>query len=265
MLASGRFAAAVRSARWGHVALELALLVSGILIALAINGWIDDRRDAGIERQYLELLTRDLEQDLETLDSVRQFEEAQTAASALVYRGLRRGVTLEDREAVAAALSQLTSRRTLRLRRGTYTNLLSTGHLRLIRNAQLRDRIVRLYENNERVQMIRDRNNQEFVDRLYMTYLFDQGFVAPRPSLTLPGLGGSDGTFARRVGIAATTADDPIWRLSLDAPSLRVLAVRVWYRGIVSEAALDQTRQSVAEISEVRGAIDRELAQRRWP
>ena len=81
MLASGRFAAAVRSARWGHVALELALLVSGILIALAINGWIDDRRDAGIERQYLELLTRDLEQDLETLDSVRQSNAGRVTAT----------------------------------------------------------------------------------------------------------------------------------------------------------------------------------------
>lgn len=265
MLAFGRFTAAVQSARWGHVALELTLLVSGILIALAINNWIDDRRNASIERQYLELLTRDLEQDLVALGDVRQFEEAQVAASVLVYRGLRRGVAPADREAVAVALSQLTSRRTLRLRRGTYTNLLSTGHLRLIRDAQLRDRIVRLYENNERVQMIRDRNNQEFIDRLYLTYLLDQDFVAPRPNSTLPGLASSDGTFKKRVGIVATTADDPIWRMPRDASSLGVLAHRVWYRGIVSEAALEQTTQSVAEISEVRDAIGRELSGRRWP
>ena len=63
------------------------------------------------------------------------------AASVLVFRGLRRGVAPADREAVAAALGQLTSRRTLRLRRAAYTNLLSTGELRLIRNAALRDSI----------------------------------------------------------------------------------------------------------------------------
>jgi hypothetical protein len=50
-----------------------------------------------------------------------------------------------------------------------------------------------------------------------------------------------------------------------DAPSLGVLANRVWYRGIVSEAALEQTRQSVTEIGEVRDAIGRELSRRRWP
>jgi hypothetical protein len=90
-----RFAAALREMRWSHVVIELALLVGGILIALA-------------------------------------------------YRALRNGVLPEERDAVAAALGQLTSRRTLRLGRATYTDLLSTGNLRLIRNADLRDRIVRL-------------------------------------------------------------------------------------------------------------------------
>lgn len=265
MIPLNRFAVALRSARWGHVFLELALLVSGILIALAVDSWIDDRRDARAERQYLELLGRDLEQDLETLDEVRRFEEAQVSASALVYRGLRRGVAPADREAVAAALGQLTSRRTLRLRRGTYINLLSTGHLRLIRDAQLRDRIVRLYENNERAQSIRDRNNQEFVDRLYLTYLLDQDFVAPRPTRQLPSIARSDQAFAERVGVIATPADDPIWRLPPDAPSLRVLAHRVWYRGIVSQAALDQTRGTHAEIAEVRASIARELARPSFP
>jgi len=38
-----------------------------------------------------------------------------------------------NKEAVVSALSRLTSRRTLRLVRATYTNLVSTGNLRLIR------------------------------------------------------------------------------------------------------------------------------------
>ena len=265
MVLTRRFAAAVRTFQWGHVLLELALLVTGILIALAVNNWMDERREARAERQYLELLGRDLEQDLETLDEIRRFEEAQVAASIFVFRALRRGVAHDDREAVAAALGQLTSRRTLRLRRAAYTNLLSTGELRLIRNTALRDRLVRLYENNERAQTIRDRNNQEYVDRMYMTYLLDHGFVAPRPARSLPSITQSDSAFADRVGIVPQPAEDPIWRLPRDAPQLYVLANRVWYRGTVSENALFQTRQVVTEIGEVRRAIERELAERRWP
>lgn len=265
MILTRRLTDAVRSLQWGHIVVELALLVSGILIALAVDGWIDDRRDARTERQYLELLARDLDQNLESLAEIRRFEEAQVAASVLVYRGLRQHVAPQDREAVAAALSQLTSRRTLRLRRAAYTNLLSTGDLRLIRNPALRDRIVQLYETSERTQSIRDRNNQEFVDRLYLTYLLDQGFVAPRPARALPSVSRSDAAFADRVGIVPDVSDDLLWRLPADAPQLNVLANRVWYRGSVSEAALQQTHQMDTEIGEVRQAIERELSERRWP
>ena len=257
-----RFAAAVRAMQWGHVLVELALLVAGILIALAIDSWIDDRRDARLEHQYLELLVRDLDGDLAILDESLRFEQAQVTASALTYRALRAGVAPGEREAVAAALGQLTARRTLRLGRATYTDLLSTGNLRLIRNAALRDRIVRLYENNERAQMIRDRNNQESVDRMYMTYLLDHGYVAPRPARELPTVGSFDRSFAERAAVPVTTSDDPLWKLPPTAPDWGILAGRVWYRGLVAESAIQQYQQIVAEIGAVRSAIDAELSSR---
>ena len=169
-----RFSEALRELRWAQVVLELALLIAGILIALAVDGWIDDRRDERAERRYLELLQRDLDSNLEVLAETLEFEERQAAGAAMVYRALRAGeVPLQEREAVAMALNQLTARRTLRLARATYTDLLSTGNLRLIHNVALRDRIVNLYEANERTLMIRDRNSQVFVDQMYMQYLMD--------------------------------------------------------------------------------------------
>lgn len=254
-----RFTAALRSAQWGHVALELFLIVAGILIALAVSNWMEDRRDARLERQYLEQLTQDLDRDLAMLDEALRFEQRQVENSALVYRALRQGVAPEEREAVASALGSLTARRTLRLGRATYTDLLSTGNLRLIRNASLRDRIIRLYENNERAQLIRDRNNQEFVDRMYMTYLLDHGYVAPRQTRDLPTITQNDEAFARRTAVPVTTADDPLWRLPPTAPDWGILAGRLWYRGIVAQAAMDQNRQIAAEIRAVRDEIAAEL------
>ena len=89
----------------------------------------------------------------------------------------------------------------------TYTDLLSTGNLRLIRNTALRDRIVNLYEYNERAQLIRDRNNQEFVDRMYMTYFVDRGLVAPRPTRDLPGIAASDQRL-RNAAVLVSARDD---------------------------------------------------------
>jgi hypothetical protein len=260
-----RFAAALREARWGHVLLELALVVAGILIALAIDGWIDSRHDARLERQYLELLVRDLNRDLGTLDDVLRFEHAQVEAAALAYRALRAGVPRQDREAVARALNQLTARRTLRLARATYTDLLSTGNLRLIRNADLRDRLVRLYETDERAQTIRDRNNESFVDRLYLTFLLDHGYVAPRPARELPAIASSDQKFAARAALPSGQDLDPLWRLPPSSAEWGVLAGQVWYRGLMSEGAIETSEQIVAETKAVKADIEKELTARRWP
>lgn len=260
MIPGRRFAAALRAMHWGQILVELTLLVLGILIALAVNGWIDARRDARVERQYLELLARDLDRDLVTLDEALRFERSQAANSAFAYRALHGAAVAPDqREAVAQALGELTARRTLRLGRATYTDLLSTGNLRLIRNTVLRDRIVRLYENNERAQLIRDRNNQEFVDRMYMTYMLDHAYVAPRATRDLPSISAADGAFARRVATPVSSADDPLWKLPPTAPDWGVLAGRVWYRGLVSEGAIEQYRQIVDDVRAVRGQIAAEL------
>jgi len=259
-----RLAEAVRELRWAQVVLELMLLIAGILIALAVDGWIDDRRDERAERRYLELLQRDLDSNLGVLAETLEFEERQAAAAALAYRALRaRTVPAQDREAVAAALNQLTARRTLRLARATYTDMLSTGNLRLIRNAALRDRVVDFYERAERTVLIRDRNNQMFVDQMYMPHLLDSALVSPRVSRNLPAISATDRDFASRVGQAGHVDDDRLWRLPADAPEWRVLAGKVWYRGITSQGALEQSRQLEQDIRAVRELVAGELA-RRW-
>ena len=260
-----RLSDALRELRWAQVVLELALLIAGILIALAVDGWIDDRRDERAERRYLELLQRDLDSNLEVLAETLDFEERQATAAAMAYRALRAGaVPAQEREAVAAALNQLTARRTLRLARATYTDLLSTGNLRLIRNAGLRDRVVDHYERAERTLLIRDRNNQMFVDQMYLLSLLDSAVVAPRVSRNLPAISETDRGFASRVGAAGSVDDDRLWRLSPDAPEWNVLAGKVWYRGITSQAALEQSRQLEQDVRAVREAVAAELA-RRWP
>jgi hypothetical protein len=263
MIPGRRFAAALRSMHWGQILVELTLLVFGILIALAVNNWMEDRRDARLEHQYLELLTRDLDRDLVALDEALQFEQSQVEAAAFAYRALREAsVAPDQREAVAVALGQLTSRRTLRLGRATYTDLLSTGNLRLIRNTALRDRIVRLYETNERAQLIRERNNQEFVDRMYMMHLLDHAYVAPRATRNLQSVSAVDKAFAKRAARPekpVTTADDRLWQMPPSAPDWNILSGRVWYRGIVAQGAIDQYRQITEEIRAVREEIAVEM------
>ena len=73
----GRLSRDLRDLRWGQVAVEMLLLVLGILIALAIDDWMQDRRDAQTERQYLEGIVRDLDRDLEILVEFGDYHERQ--------------------------------------------------------------------------------------------------------------------------------------------------------------------------------------------
>lgn len=257
-----RFATALREMRWGQVILELALLITGILIALAVDGWMDDRRDARLERAYLERLERDLAQSGDILDAFLTFERQQTEDGILAYRSLR-GAPDIGREEAAVALTHLTNRRTLRLLGATYRDLLSTGNLRLIRDQELRDAIVRLYEDAERTTAVVDRNNQVLVDQAYGLPLIDSGLVAPRFSTNIPAMDGQLRSLQARVGLPPDPAADRLWQLPADAPERTRLANRVLRRTIVSTTTLSQVEVLQGQFRTVREAVVAELARGR--
>lgn len=259
-----RIAGDFRELRWGHVFVELAMLILGILIALAVNNWMEDRRDARTKRQYLELLARDLDQDLAVLAEFAAFEEKQTAESVVAYRALTEGVAAPDKEAAASAMAHMMTRRTLRLSRTAYTDLIGTGNIRLLRNAGLRDRIVNLYETNERLVTILDRNNQVYVDQMYSLYLLDTALIAIRSSSNLAPLDGALKDLDARIAMPVGARDDRLWRLASDAPEWDVLRGKVRMRGAMSLLAIRQSQGIVQQVTAVRRAIADELA-RRWP
>lgn len=246
--------------RWTQVAIDLSLIIVGILAALAVDDAIQDRRDARTERQYLQSLARDLDRDLEVLAEFIDYEEKQTADGVFAYRSLRTGVAPAQREAVALAVSRLISRRTLRLSRSTYTDLLSTGNIRLLRNARLRDEIARLYERNERALAVRDRNNQVFVDEIFSSHLLTTGLIAPRPSNNLPSVIYPIAEFDRRMGMDVTPAQDLLWKLDPASAEWTALAGNIWYRAFVSFSAINQARTMADDIQAVRKLLADELA-----
>jgi hypothetical protein len=248
--------------RWTNVLVELALVVLGILIALAVGDFGQARHDAESERQYLARLGRDLDQDLTVLQEFTQFEERQQADGILAYRALRGGTPVADKEAVALALTHLLTRRTVRLSRATYDDLLSTGNVRLVHDTALRDRLTKLYESNDRLLAIIDRNNEIYVDRLYVPFILDSGLIAPRPSSNLPTNDAVQKDFAKRLGLSVDARDDPLWKLPADAPERAVLLNKLWVRTMVSAQASALAGRVVDEHRAVSAAITKELSRR---
>ena len=264
MLPVRRITSGLRELRWSHVLVEFTMLVLGILLALAVNNWMEDRRDARVERQYLELLLRDLDRTLQTLQEFVTFEDAQAADGAAAYRALASGEPVPDRESVAAALSNLSVRRTLRITKATYTNLIGTGDIRLIENVDLRDSIIGLYEESDRYAAIIDRNNQVFVDQMYAMHLLDNAIVALIYRRNVAAIGASHREFIDLMGSASARPRDRIWLMTPGTLEWDVLIGKLWERTQVSVQAAVMTRSQIELVSGVRSSVEAELG-RRWP
>jgi hypothetical protein len=260
-----RVAADLREIRWGHVLVELVLVIAGILIALAVNDWMEGRKDARAERQYLELLARDLDNDMKVLAEARDFQDKQAADAAAAYAALAAPVPPEARDALAERLDHLSTRFTLRFNRTTYTDLTGTGNVRLIHNRTLRDRLAKYYENTERTAAISQRNNQFFVDENFARYVSDTGLIAPRPSDNVALLDASGRAFEARTGMTVTTANDRLWTLPAGAPEWTILRNKVWQRGLTAQVDGQRLAGLGEELAAARKAVGDELARRRWP
>lgn len=160
---------------------ELVLIVVGILIALAVDGWIQDRGDRQVERESLELLAGDLGVLLEQIQEFGVYQDNLLEAAGAGLRILSTESVVPRDEALADALQTLIGRRTLKLPRAAYEELVGTGTLRLIEDRGLRSSVVRFYQELARDEAVVTRNNEAFTDELFVRFFVGQGLIVPRP------------------------------------------------------------------------------------
>jgi hypothetical protein len=75
-----------RRLRWFGA--EFLVVVSGVLVAIALNAWYQGRRDAATEATYLALLSRDVERTVTDLQAAAAFERSQELNGLTAYRAL---------------------------------------------------------------------------------------------------------------------------------------------------------------------------------
>jgi hypothetical protein len=127
---------------WKHAIGEVILIVVGVLTALAVDAWWDRRKDEATERAYLQQLLRDVEANESALDAViaahtNGINGATRLASAFDAPG-----ALPSCDALAEMLETALMWAPLQLRTGTYSALLATGDIRLIRDDGLRSEVI---------------------------------------------------------------------------------------------------------------------------
>ncbi|MGL6222043.1 MAG: hypothetical protein ACRC6L_00510 [Steroidobacteraceae bacterium] len=125
-----------------RVGSELVVIVAGVLIALGINEWRGNIKDADTEAQYLQQLLVDLQTTIDLVTSAVAEEVDSEAATKRLMAQFETDKSA-DPESVSGMISLACAFTNPVPVLGTVDALVSTGELRLIRDPGRRSRITR--------------------------------------------------------------------------------------------------------------------------
>lgn len=124
---------------------ETLIVVVGVLIALTVDNWREQRRDARTEAQYLSSLIQDLESDFRELDRAGDHARAAGSAARRLYDVLEGQAQPPAGDSLARAVEHAGFLYFPTYFPYTFDELVSSGNLRVIRDPELRREIAAYY------------------------------------------------------------------------------------------------------------------------
>ena len=131
---------------------EIVLVVIGILIALQINNWNEQKKFEKKEFAFLNRLLVDLENDKDYLEIVHSRKDNKVKAANTIIKFSFVGNNDSIMKIIPAYL-QLTSWQTIIPNQNTFNELISSGSLNILRNDSIKNSLLQL-----------DRNFQALID-----------------------------------------------------------------------------------------------------
>lgn len=137
---------AIGDQNWFAVAVEILIVVVGILLALQFDQWSQDRADRALEREYLQRLVEDLEIERGRIVDAIGSTENRLAAIRRLEAYVKEPISASDRPAtVPWALETVSWRSFPKVNAFVFRELQSTGRLKLIRSVALRRALAEHY------------------------------------------------------------------------------------------------------------------------
>lgn len=134
---------------------EIVLVVIGILIALSINNWNEDRKESLIEKNYLRRLLVDLENDYKTLSFSKALSNERINQVNILSSVIKnQSQSNENSTLIIESIEKVTWRSYLPLSKIVYNELLNSGNMSLIQSEYLRDLLSNYYEDADHWEMI---------------------------------------------------------------------------------------------------------------
>lgn len=132
----GRLSHAVREQNWFAVALEIVIVVLGVVIGFQVSAWGQARADRAQERVYLHQLESDLEETLANLAATDSLMAVREMGTTQILRAFQRTAT-PPRDSLLAWIDATTQWGIAQPVTETAETLVATGDLRLIRSSPL--------------------------------------------------------------------------------------------------------------------------------
>ena len=134
---------------------EIILVVIGILIALSINNWNEERKESLIEQNYLRRLLVDLENDYKTLTFSKGLSNDRIKQVNILTNVIKnQSPSNEDSTLIIESIEKVTWRSYLPLSKIVYNELLNSGKMSLIQSEELRDLLSNYYVDADHWEMI---------------------------------------------------------------------------------------------------------------
>jgi hypothetical protein len=153
-----------------HLA-EFVVVFVGVALAFAVENLREDLNERAVGDQYLAGFNQDLTDDLEMLQAQHEARQAQLANASVVLEFFE-GRAIDPQaffERYYVAMLMLNTRPN----RNTMEEVLSSGSLRLIRDAGIRTGLLSLYATYDRIAAL-----EEHMYRDFESYLYDPTFSA---------------------------------------------------------------------------------------
>lgn len=139
-------AARLKQHAWFAVAVDLLVVIVGILLALQLDAWAERRHERNLERVYLQRLAEDLEIERGRMEAAKGFANRRIEAARLLGRLLTDPkLATREPDRVPWALETATWRSYPQINAFVYRELQSTGRLVLLRSETLRRSLAEHY------------------------------------------------------------------------------------------------------------------------
>lgn len=156
---------ALKKQNWSTVLLEILIVVVGIYVGLQVDGWNETRKEKAKEKVYLERLVRDIERDADLLSRSIQRADNRAADAILAMNGLADPTLLEsDPCQFLASIGRVSQNFFPVLYSHTFTEIVSSGHLELIKSDDLKDELGQYYTAHESAEQWMDSYRQINLD-----------------------------------------------------------------------------------------------------